>query len=403
MATFGVVRKRTVLIQPGIKFKFDYWMLLAVCGLVVLGLLLVYSSSFEYGPSYYFKRQLVATLIGFAGIAFVLQFDYHAFRKISVPFLVVTLLALGIVLFAGESIFGARRGLSGGSFQPSEVAKLMTILYVSHWLSSKGERIKQLTYGLGPFIVITGIVCAFIVSQPDLSTAILVALISFTLFFIAGADLKQFALALLLGGMLFLLVANTLPHAEKRMSEYKEALNDPALAGWQVQQSLVALGKGGLFGVGLGESSQKFSRLPFAHTDAVFAILGEELGLVGGLLLVSLYGILVWRGFKAARAARDSYGGLIALGVSCWIGFQALLNIAVITATIPFTGIPLPFVSYGGSSMAVTLVGVGFLLSISRDVAISKRPQPQVNRDVMQQRRSARMTEFSEEIGSSTP
>lgn len=403
MATFGVVRKRSIWIQPGIKFKFDYWMLLAVCGLVVLGLLLVYSSSFEYGPSYYFKRQLTAALIGFAGIAVVLQFDYHVFRKISVPFLIVTLVALGVVLFTGETIFGARRGLSGGSFQPSEVAKLMIILYVAHWLSSKGDRIKQLTYGLVPFAVLTGVVCAFIVSQPDLSTAVVVALISFTLFFIAGADLKQFALAILLGGALFLFLANTLPHAAKRVSEYKLGLEDPALAGWQVQQALVALGKGGLFGVGLGESSQKFSRLPFAHTDAVFAILGEELGLVGGLLLVSLYGILVWRGFKAARAARDSYGGLIALGVSCWIGFQALLNIAVITATIPFTGIPLPFVSYGGSSMAVTLVGVGLLLSVSRDVAITKRPQPEVNRDVMLQRRSARMAEFSEEVGSSTP
>jgi cell division protein FtsW len=386
MTAFGVVRKRSIWVQPRLKYQVDYWLLLAVGGLLVLGMLLVYSSTFDYGlrfkenATYYFRRQFVAMLLGVVGIVIILQLDHHALRKVSVTFLAATLLGLLIVLFFSETIFGARRGFFEGSFQPSEVAKLATILYISHWLSSKGDRIKLLTYGLLPFSVITGVVCALIVMQPDLSTAGLIAMISFTLFFIAGADWRQFAFAGLLGGSVFLALINTLPHAAARVGEYREAFSDPTLAGWQVQQSLVALGRGGLFGVGLGESTQKFGPLPAAHTDGVFAVLGEELGLVGSMVLVGLFGMLVWRGFRVARSARDSYGAMLALGITCWMGYQALINVAVITATIPFTGIPLPFVSYGGSSLLISLIGVGILLSVSRDAAISTRPQPKPSR-----------------------
>lgn len=389
MASFSVVRKRSIRVNPGLKYQMDYWLLLAVGGLIVLGMLLVYSSTFDYGirfqddPTYYFRRQFVALLLGVVGIVAILQIDYHALRRISVPFLAVTLAALLVVLFFGQTIFGARRGIFEGSYQPSEVAKLATIIYVSHWLSSKGERIKLLTYGLLPFSVITGVVCAFIVLQPDLSTAGLIAMICFTLFFIAGADWRQFAFAGLLGGAVFLILINTLPHAAARVGEYRQAFSDPTLAGWQVRQSLVALGRGGLFGVGLGESTQKFGPLPAAHTDGVFAILGEELGLLGSLMLVGLFGMLVWRGFRAARKARDSYGGLLALGITCWLGYQALINVAVITAVIPFTGIPLPFVSYGGSSMLLSLIGTGILMNVSRDAAIRTRPQPKPERGRM--------------------
>lgn len=389
MASFSVVRKRSIRVNPGLKYQMDYWLLLAVGGLIVLGMLLVYSSTFDYGirfqddPTYYFRRQFVALLLGVVGIVAILQIDYHALRRISVPFLAGTLIALLVVLFFGQTIFGARRGIFEGSFQPSEVAKLATIIYVSHWLSSKGERIKLLTYGLLPFSVITGVVCAFIVLQPDLSTAGLIAMICFTLFFIAGADWRQFAFAGLLGGAVFLILINTLPHAAARVGEYRQAFSDPTLAGWQVRQSLVALGRGGLFGVGLGESTQKFGPLPAAHTDGVFAILGEELGLLGSLMLVGLFGMLVWRGFRAARKARDSYGGLLALGITCWLGYQALINVAVITAVIPFTGIPLPFVSYGGSSMLLSLIGTGILMNVSRDAAIRTRPQPKPERGRM--------------------
>jgi cell division protein FtsW len=383
MAAVTVVRKKSYLARPGTKFQFDYWLLLATGALVVLGMLMVYSTTFDYGlrffedAPYYFRRQFIALVIGVAVAAMVLQFDYQALRHISVPFLVLTLLLLLFTLFGGELLLGARRGLYEGSYQPSEIAKLATILYIAHWISSKGERIKLLTYGLLPFSVITGVVSALIVRQPDLSTAILIAVVSFTLFFVAGADWRQFALAGALGAAVFFFLITTLPHAAQRMADFQTGIREPMQAGWHVQQSLIALASGGWTGVGLGESTQKFGALPAAHTDGVFAVLGEELGLAGCLIVIGLFGILVWRGVRTAQRARDAYGFLLALGITCWLSFQALINVAVITAVIPFTGIPLPFMSYGGSSMALSLIGVGILLNISRDAARGKAPQPQ--------------------------
>lgn len=382
MATVNVVRKRSNRVLPAIRFQIDYWLLLAVGGLVVIGMLMVYSTTFDYGilfkdeATYYIKRQSVALLLGVIAIVGVLQFDYHLLRRISVPFLAFILVLLLILLFFGEAILGAQRGILDGSFQPSEVAKLATILYISHWLSTKGERIRKLTYGLVPFSIITGVVCALIVRQPDLSTAVLIALVSFTLFFVAGADWRQFGLAGLLGGSAFAFLMLTLPHARTRVDDYAIALRDPEQAGWHVRQSLIALGRGGWTGVGLGDSKQKFGPLPAAHTDGVFAVLGEELGLLGTLLVIGLLILLVWRGVRAARNARDSYGFLLAFGITCWLAYQALINIAVITAVIPFTGIPLPFLSYGGSSLATSLAGVGILLNVSRDAALTQRLQP---------------------------
>ncbi|MBK8985097.1 MAG: cell division protein FtsW [Chloroflexi bacterium] len=383
MTSINVVRKQTNRVRPGQRFLFDYWLLLTAAGLLIVGMMMVYSTTFDYGllfkdePTYYFERQFVAMLLGLVGIILIMQFDYHAFRYISVPFLGLTLAGLVVVLFFGESIFGAQRGIYEGSYQPSEVAKLATILYIAHWLSSKGDRIKDLTYGLLPFSVITGLVCALIVRQPDLSTAVLIALICFALFFIAGADWRQFGVAVLAGGVVFIILINALPHAAARVDAYRETLRDPAQAGWHVQQTLIALGRGGWFGVGIGESTQKFGPLPAAHTDGVFAILGEELGLVGALVFISLLAMLAWRGIRIALNARDIYGSLLALGITCWLTFQALINISVITAIIPFTGIPLPFLSYGGSSLLFSMLGIGILLNISRDAAIERRVQPE--------------------------
>ncbi len=381
MASVNVVRKRRNRVHSSIKLQFDYWLLLAVAALLVVGMLAVYSVTFDYGflykdnSSYYFQRQFISLLLGMAGIVVIMQFDYHVFRKASVPLLVITLLGLLAILFAGESILGAKRGITGGSYQPSELAKLVVILYIAHWLSSKGDRIKMLTYGLIPFSVITGLVTALIVLQPDLSTAVLVAIVSFTLFFIAGADWRQFAVAGAVGGGIFLLLINTLPHAAARVDAYTVALNDPTQAGWHVQQALIALGRGGWSGVGIGQSVQKFGPLPMAHTDGVFAILSEEVGFFGGVVVIGLFMMLAWRGIRTAQVARDSYGALLALGITFWLSYQALINIAVITALIPFTGMPLPFLSYGGSSLLISLLGVGILLNISRDAAMNKRRQ----------------------------
>jgi cell division protein FtsW len=386
MSTVTVVRRKSSRARPGIKLYVDYWLLLAVAGLVVIGMLMVYSTTFDLGmlvwedPTYYFRRQLTALVIGLAAILIFMQFDYHILRRYSVALMGGTLALLIFLLVTGEANFGATRGLYENSYQPSELAKLATILYISHWLSSKGDRIKDLTYGLLPFAMITGVVCFLIVQQPDLSTSGLIAIISLTIFFVAGAEIKQIAIAGGLGGVVFYMLMRTVPHAAARVKAWQEVLRDPEQAVWQVKQALIALGSGGYVGVGLGNSTQKFGPLPAAHTDGVFAIIGEEMGLFGSLLIIGLLGLLIWRGIRAATQARDTYGFLLALGITCWLGYQALINIAVITAVIPFTGIPLPFLSYGGTSLLLSLVGAGILLNISRDAHITTREQPTTQR-----------------------
>ncbi|MCW5862156.1 MAG: cell division protein FtsW [Anaerolineae bacterium] len=382
MAPINVVKQRRepLLATSRNKYNVDYWLLLGAAALLVFGFLMVYSTTFDLGfrfkdnPVYYMTRQVGAMVLGVGLIALMMQFDYHALRILSVPLIVMTIVLLVFLLFFGQVNYGAARALSQGSYQPSELAKLATILYIAHWLHSKGDRIKQVNYGLLPFSIITGVMFALIVLQPALSTAILVGLISFTLFFVAGADLKQVLLVGLVAGGVVLLMMTILPHAAQRVSDFRAALEDPFQASYQVRQALAALAQGGLFGVGLGEGGQKFGPLPLAHTDGVFAIVGEELGLFGALGLIALFCFLAYRGFRVATRARDTYGFLLAVGVTVWIAYQALINLAVITSTIPFTGMPLPFLSYGGSSMLITLVGIGILLNVSRDGALGGRP-----------------------------
>lgn len=385
MTTIRVARQKNYRVLPAIRFRFDVWLALSVAALLVFGLMMVYDTSFDLGllvhnnPLYYFQRQLVAAALGVIGIIVIMQFDYHLLRRFSVLIMIFTLASLTFLLFFGESNFGATRGLFNNSYQPAELAKLATILYIAHWISSKGERIKDLTYGLLAFSVITGVVCFLIVQQPALSTAGLVALISFTLFFVAGAEWKQLFIVGGVGGSIFVSLMLTLPHAAARVGAWREVLRDPNQAVWQVRQALIALGSGGYWGVGLGAGTQKFGPLPAAHTDGVFAIVGEELGLFGCLIIIGLLLFMTWRGLRVARKARDNYGFLLALGITVWLAYQSLMNIAVITATIPFTGVPLPFISYGGTSMLVSLIGIGILLNISRDEALVGRvtmPQP---------------------------
>ncbi len=386
MATIKIKRKRVHQIRPQFGFHFDYWLLLAAVGLVIVGLLTVYSTTFDLGTqwkdnsTYYIERQIMALILGLVGFVVVLSFDYHVFRKFSVVVILIALAGLMATLMFGEASNDVQRGLLAGSYQPAEAAKLAMILYISHWLSSKGDRIKMVTYGLIPFSIIVGIVCGLVVRTPDLSTAALIAMVSFTLFFVAGADWRQFLLAIVLGSIAFALLIAFFPYATERWDLYREAFNNPIQAGYQMKQTMAALGRGGITGVGPGNSTQKFNVLPAAHTDGAFAIIAEEFGLFGSLAIMALIGFLVWRGILAAKNARDGYGALLAVGISCWLGYQSLMNIAVITAVIPYTGIPLPFISYGGSAFAVTIVGIAILLNISRDANLTKRPQPKPNR-----------------------
>jgi len=352
------------------KRPLDYPLIVIIAALLIVGLMMVYSSTFAFAieeyndTTYYLKRQLKWLLIGLASCLVVTRLEYHLWPRASILLMGGTLVLLVLVLFTGGEIQGSRRALFGASVQPSELAKLAVVIYVAHWLSSKGEQIRKLTYGLIPFSMLVGLVAALIVLQPDFSTAILIVLTAGTIFYLAGADLLQLFGAFIVGIVVFAVTISRSHHASGRITSYIAALRDPISgSGWQLSQALMALGTGGLFGQGLG---QGHVNLVLPHTDSIFAVLGEELGFIGCLLVIGLYASLAYRGFHIASQAPDSFGTILAAGITCWLTFQAFINVAVITGLIPFTGIPLPFISLGGSSLVTCLTGVGLLLSVSR-------------------------------------
>jgi len=351
----------------------DYPLIVIVAALLLIGLMMVFSATFdlaaeEYGnPAYFFIRQVVWTALGSVVLVLLARVEYRQWRRYSIALMAAALVMLLIVFFLGSVRFGAQRTLWQGSIQPSEFAKLIIIVYVADWLSSKGARIKQVTYGLIPFAILIGAVAALIVSQPDISTAIIIVLTAVAMFFTAGADVLQLIIGFAFGSAAFGLLISRSPHAWNRMVAYLTTLNDPyAGSSYQVREALAALGLGGLTGQGLGMGTQKLNALPLPHTDTIFAVLGEEMGLMGSMLVVGLFAALAYRGFKIALEAHDSFGAVLAAGLIFSILFQAIINIAVVTATLPFTGIPLPFISYSGSSMMVSMAGVGLLIGVSR-------------------------------------
>jgi cell division protein FtsW len=345
-----------------------------------VGLMMVYSSTFdlaykEFGdPTYFFRRQVLWTVLGLVVMIVLIRIEYHFWQRIAVLLMAGTLLLLGMVLIFGSTRFGGQRWLlPGGSVQPSELCKLAVVIYIAAWLSSKGERIRQITYGLIPFSILIGLVTGLIMFQPDMSTAVLIALTGGAMFFIAGADLLQLVISLIFGGATFVFLISQMPHSATRIAVFLDPDSDPNGIAYHIHQTLIALGCGGWTGVGLGEGRQKFGYMPAAHTDAIFAVLGEELGLIGCLVVIGLFVALAYRGFKIALEAPDAFGTVLAAGLSCSLVIQALVNIAVVTATLPYAGVPLPFISYGGSALVVALASAGLLLSISRGKVKKRR------------------------------
>ncbi len=357
----------------------DYTLLLAVVGLVIIGLMMVYSATFDwsyqaYGSSFRIaSRQFMWVGAGLVVMGLVASVPYDEWRQWAVPIMGGTLLLLILVLLIGEDRFGARRSFFNGSVQPSELVKPVMVIYVAAWLASRGEQIRDVTYGLIPFAVLIGVIASLIVLQPDVSVAVLLVLTALAMFFFAGADVLQLTVGGTASSITFLVLINRLPHARQRVDDYLIAWNNPTRFSHHIQQALIALGSGGLFGVGLGQGEQKLGYLPAPHTDSIFAVLGEELGFVGCLFVISLFVLLTYRGFKIAMEASDAFAALVACGITCWLAFQALINMAVMTGLIPSTGMALPFVSAGGSAMIASLAGVGLLLSVSRGKRASRR------------------------------
>jgi len=356
--------------------RLDIYLLMTVGVLCAIGLMMVYSASIDISyqvtgdpenTTYFFLRQLRSMVIGLVLLAVLMRIDYHFWRRISVWMMLGVMVLLVVVLRFGDVRFEAQRSLFRGSFQPGELAKFTVVIYMAAWLASKRSRLRNITYGIIPFTVVVGTVAFLIALQPDLSTSASILATALSMFFIAGADWFQL---LLIGGMMGFAgwqLMTRLEYAQNRLSAHLAAVEDLTQASEHIRAAVTAFIHGGLFGQGLGEGKEKFNNnLPFPHTDSIFAVIGEELGLVGSFLVIVLFVVLIYRGFTIARRAPDSFGGLLAAGITCWLAYDALLNIAVMTAIIPPTGVPLPFISFGGSSLVAALCGVGLMLSVSR-------------------------------------
>jgi len=358
----------------------DFALLTVVGILIPVGLPMVYSASMVDAINlhdnhlYYVWRQIGAAIAGTIGMVILQRIDLRVLRSQSARLMVVAVILLVAPLILPESMTTVNDARSwirigGFSFQPSEFAKFALILFIADWLSRRSDNVGNITYGLIPFSIVMGVVCGLVLLGRDLGTTIVIAAIGAVMYFVAGANILHVIGAIALAAGAFWSMIALAPHRMARIQAWYDILAHSDGAGYQPLHALYALASGGWFGVGIGQSRQKFAWLPQAHTDAIFAIIGEELGLIGTIGVLTLFGIFAVRGLRIAVRAPDSFSALVAVGLTAWIVFQALINIAVVTSLIPFTGLTLPFLSYGGTSLMVSLFAVGMLLNISRHAA----------------------------------
>jgi cell division protein FtsW len=353
----------------------DFILFSTIMLLVVIGVVMVYSAS-SYSAffnsaindgMYYLKRQALWAVLGVAGMVAAIKIDYHVYKKYTAPLMILTVLMLCAV-FVFPAVNGAKRWIPLGfaSIQPSEIAKYVVVLYMAKSIESKGKKITSFIYGIMPYIMVSAFYAGMVFLEKNLSIAMVIMAVTLIIIFVAGA--KWIHVAGIFGCVGAAGVAGIIfePYRMARFMSFLDPWKDARGDGYQLIQSLLALGSGGIFGSGLGQSRQKCFYIPEPHTDFIFAIIGEELGLIGCILIIVLFAIFVWRGIAAASKARDTYGTLLATGITSIIAVQAIINIAVVTGSMPVTGVPLPFISYGGSSLIFNLFAMGILLNISR-------------------------------------
>jgi cell division protein FtsW len=356
------------------RLSFDVPLLLVVISLILFGILMVYSASADYSyqiygsPAYIFMRQLRWLGLGTLVMIFLAWMDYHWWKKFALPLMAVTIFALVAVLIVQDTRLGSVRSLFRGSIQPSELAKFGIVIYLSIWLHNRRGMLRNIYLALIPLGMIMGIVGGLIALQPDLSAVITIGLLGTMMFFLAGGELKQFLFMMALGFVVgyIVLASGIFPTGPDRMDSFLAGLKDPLQYSEHVRRSLEAFMRGGWIGVGIGKSQTKLNGLPFPHTDSVFAVVGEETGLLGSVLLVCLYLVLMWRGWIIARKAPDGLGMLLAGGLAFWLSLEAVINMLVMVGLLPFAGNALPFISAGGSNLLVVMASVGILLNISR-------------------------------------
>lgn len=365
------IRKITLKVAPS---KPDWLLLGLVLGLTIFGVVMVGDASAveayrDFGDQlHYLKLQVQWASFGILALIAASFFDYHRLKFFATPLIIFTLLSLVLVLLpgVGTQALGARRwlGIGNFNFQPAELVKLAFVLYLASLLSSKKRAL--------PFLVLLGIILVLIMLEPDLGTAVIVSATGMIVYFSSGAPLLM---VLGLGGLGFLAGLGLIlysPYRRERLLTFLNPTRDPLGASYHIRQILIALGSGGIFGLGLGQSRQKYEYLPAATTDSIFAVIAEETGFIGASLVILAFLVLIWRGIEIARDAPDEFGLLLATGITSWIGLQALVNLSAMVALVPLTGVPLPFISYGGSSLVLALTGVGILLNISKQKVVKK-------------------------------
>lgn len=366
------------------KGSMDVTFLVLVLLLLTFGLIMLFSASYAYAyyhdndSFYYIKKQMIFAVGGVIAMLVAANFDYRFWYKLALPVMGVAIVLLIVVLFLPK-IAGVHRWISIGNiitFQPSEIAKFAVVVMFSKMVAMYGEKMRTFRYGIAPFLVVLGVIAGLMMLEPHLSGTVLIAIIGIVMMFVGGVNLKWFALgvgALAAGIVVVVMIPGVISYAEARLQYWLDPFADPQGLGFQTIQSLLAIGSGGVMGLGLGNSRQKYLYIPEPQNDFVFSVVCEELGLLGATIIVILFALLVWRGYVIAIRAQDKFGSMLAVGLTTQVGLQALLNIAVVTNTIPNTGISLPFFSYGGTALLMLLAEMGVILSVSRRASMEKQ------------------------------
>ena len=360
--------------------SFDKLLFTSTLALITLGILMIYSSSAiraqeRFGDPYFFlKRQLVWAFLGILVMIWVMNRDYRGWQRLAFPLFLFSFLSLILVLIphVGVKVNGARRWISlfGLSFQPAELAKIALVVFLAYLVSKKGLQVKEFSHGLLPLLVATGILIIPILLQPNFGNVVVLLSVALMISYLGGARIWHLML-LSLGSIPFLiLIMMNFTHARSRLLALIDPSRVPESARYQIKQSFYALGPGGLLGRGLGDGIQKLFYLPEPHTDFIFAIIGEEMGFLGASLIILLFAIILWRGTRIALRAPDPFGRFAAMGITCLIVSQALINVGMVMGLLPTTGLPLPFISFGGSSLILSLMEIGILLNISHQVEL---------------------------------
>lgn len=358
------------------KLTPDLWLFGVVIALVSIGIVMVYSASAIiaaerfHDPFLFLRKQSIWALLGFGCLWGAMRLDYRRLQALVVPLLVLSLVLLALVLAPpfGQTINGTRRWFHAGpfSFQPVELAKFSLVLYLAAFLSRRQEAMRSFGQGLVPPLLVAGLMALLTVAQPDLGNSLALIMLTLALAYLAGARLAHMlAIAGTALPVVVILIA-TKPYRWRRMVAFLNPWDDAQGSGFQIIQSFLALGSGGWLGLGLGESKQKLFYLPEPYTDFIFAIIGEELGLLGATIVIALFAVLIWRGLRVGLRAPDAFGSYLALGLTIMLATQTLVNLGVVTGTLPTKGLPLPFISFGGSALIMAMFSAGVLLNISQ-------------------------------------